>query len=709
MLFSEIFKDAKFVAAPEGVFPVIEKTFYANKISKATLFAIGFGTYECRINGQRVDDELLHPLNTDFEERKDHPVNQKTRHRIYVDTCDVTRLIKDGENKIEVTLANGWYTGVPYEVPFGGKKACFRIEIDGGNDVVSDETCTWTPSAIIENIPTRTEKYDYTRPAEAPKPVIVVKEPDSDWLFSDCPRDKVEKELSVTKIKDGDGYSVYDCGENISGAPVIVTETDETAEIFVYVAEKLTKDGELHPNYMHGQEFYFKTAKKGMVLTTDFSFAGFRYLKIVGPAKPVSVRKIHCDIPVTSDFECDDENLNWLYKTYLNTQLCNMHQGIPSDCPQIERRGYTGDGQLMCETAMMTLDARKFYDKWIEDISDCQDEYSGHVQYTAPYSCCGGGPGGWGGAIVIVPYIYYKMYGDDKFLRKMYPQMLRYFDFLEAHSKDALVISDYPDEAWCLGEWCTPGPVMLPAPFVNNYFYVRTMLLVKEIEKIIGYRDESYDLDAKIEERQRATRNAYYNKWDGNFIGGYQGANAFALEMGLGDNRTVNNMRAFYRENPHYDTGIFGTEMVTRFLFEQGDGETAYRMLTASEPDGFIKWKNDGATTLYEEWNMNSRSLSHPMFGAVISDMFKYIVGIRQEADSVAYKRVRIAPVLIDALSHVRGYITVPDGKISVEFEKKQGGILFKIEIPAGIDAVLAVNGREIPVSAGSGEYFIEN
>ena len=26
--------------------------------------------------------------------------------------------------------------------------------------------------------------------------------------------------------------------------------------------------------------------------------------------------------------------------------LCNMHTGHPSDCPHLERRGYTGDGQL---------------------------------------------------------------------------------------------------------------------------------------------------------------------------------------------------------------------------------------------------------------------------------------------------------------------------------------------------------------------------
>ena len=85
-----------------------------------------------------------------------------------------------------------------------------------------------------------------------------------------------------------------------------------------------------------------------------------------------------------------------------------MHTGIPSDCPHIERRGYTGDGQLVCRAAMDVLDAKDFYRKWIEDIADCQDRLTGHVQYTAPYIRSGGGPGGWGGAACIVPWRYYE-------------------------------------------------------------------------------------------------------------------------------------------------------------------------------------------------------------------------------------------------------------------------------------------------------------
>ena len=60
----------------------------------------------------------------------------------------------------------------------------------------------------------------------------------------------------------------------------------------------------------------------------------------------------------------------------------------------------------MCPCSYVLFDMKKVYRKWLEDISDCQDINNGHVQHTAPFNGGGGGPSGWGGAIVTVPYEY---------------------------------------------------------------------------------------------------------------------------------------------------------------------------------------------------------------------------------------------------------------------------------------------------------------
>ena len=81
--------------------------------------------------------------------------------------------------------------------------------------------------------------------------------------------------------------------------------------------------------------------------------------------------------------------------------------------------GAAGDGQLCAETAMLLLDCREFYRKWLGDIADCQCKKSGHVQHTAPLMGGGGGPGGWGCAIVLVPWAYYLQFGEKEMLEKI--------------------------------------------------------------------------------------------------------------------------------------------------------------------------------------------------------------------------------------------------------------------------------------------------
>ena len=103
----------------------------------------------------------------------------------------------------------------------------------------------------------------------------------------------------------------------------------------------------------------------------------------------------------------------------------------------------------------------------MRDIGDCQDIVSGHVQYTAPYVRSGGGPGGWGGAIVEVPYQLCRHYGNEQILRTYYPQMRRYIDYLESHSEFGLVTSDKAGE-WCLGDWCGPN-VLYPEKDLTSH------------------------------------------------------------------------------------------------------------------------------------------------------------------------------------------------------------------------------------------------
>ena len=704
--FNELFDRAVWIApADRDVFPVIRATFSLDNVpAQSVLHIIGFGGYIAYLNGHRVSEDLFLPLNTDFEDR-DYPSGEETGHRILCDRYPVSSLLRPGKNVLAVLLGKGWYTGVPHEKPFGDKKLCFRLldREDGRTLAVSDTAARWAPSFVTAGEFTRGEVQDFTVWEDAMlKPdyddgswptVVAARAPESRYFLSDCPRDRVVQVLTPTLLRRDENGALYDAGLNLSGYPVL---RGHSGQVSVRVSEILDADGNLSEFYGHKQYLDYTVGDGERLLYPRFCWLGFRYFYVTGDCEVVAVHKTHADVALTSAFDSDNETLNWIHRAFVNTQLCNMHNGIPSDCPQIERRGYTGDGQLVCRAVMQTLGARDFYRKWLNDIADCQDRISGHVQYTAPYTHSGGGPGGWGSAIVTVPYEFWKAYGDEEPMREMFDGMLAYFRYLEEHSDCDLVTSDRAGE-WCLGDWCVPHGVILPPPFVNNYFYIKSMRRVIEMARVIGREEIIPTLEARIEARSRVLLAAYYNQKDGDFLGNVQGANAFALDIGLGDDRAFEHLVAHYEKETYYDTGIFGTDIVTRLLFERGRGDLAVRLLTAAEPHGFGRWMREGSTTLWEYFdywrNGVTRSYSHPMFGAVVGYFYEYLLGITQREGSVGYEKVRICPMMIDGLHRVSGYISVPRGTIGVSYEREGERLHLTVDIPTGVSAEVVLPG----------------
>lgn len=493
-------KDAKWIS-PGGKtkYPLIRTRVTLPKVKEAKVTIAGLGIYEMYINGKRVGEDLFLPLSTDFHERWDklyyfQPFDEVTRHRLYCPIYDITELLTEGDNGICLMMGPGWYE-VPNECwHYGNIKICYSItyiDMKGKeHHLGSNEESKWKESFVTEGSFHRGESHDY-------------RGYNTDWLYADyndddwndvtlenitetvlyeqdCPADRVIRSVSPKLIREENGRRLYDVGEMITGYPIFISDAPEGEEITVRYGEILNQEGWLDEEHIFGQHSNFITDGTNRNMHCHFTWLCFKYFEVNGNATPKECLVIHSNVAVTSSFECSSKTLNWLNKAYIRTQLDNMHCGIPSDCPHEERRGYTGDGQLTCSAAMMQLDARKFYKKWIYDIADCQDSITGHMQNTAPYLPSGGGPGGWGCAIAVVPYMYYRFYGDAGLFEELYPQILHWFSSLEDHSEEDLITTDKPGRH-CLGDWCVPAMgylndmsgIRIPAPLVNTYFYIK--------------------------------------------------------------------------------------------------------------------------------------------------------------------------------------------------------------------------------------------
>ncbi len=728
------FHNAKWVGAKERTpktFSILRGYFELESFEKVNLNILGLGFFKCYINGECINPDTFLPLSSDFEAGCD-PVDEViSAHRIYVPQFDITTFVKPGKNTIAIHYGGGWYT---FENrTFGLPKAiyCITAETETGiQHFISDENCKIGKSYISEyNFTYREhhnyknfdllclgERFDDTEWENA----VLTEALDTEYCSTDCPWDKPFIELPVKVVKFNSKSFIYDCGENTTGYPTLKIKARKGEKIIVNFSEELLPDGSLDPDHIHGQQFTVIADNKIIYIHPEFTWFGFRYFEIIGNAIPTGVTVIHADVPVASTFECDNETLNWIYKTFLHTMLCNMHTGHPSDCPHLERRGYTGDGQLTCNAVLTTFDAKAFYEKWMQDIGDCQDALSGHIQYTAPYLHSGGGPGGWGCAIVEVPYQLYKHYGNKEILSKYYHNMRRYIDYLEAHSEYGLVTSD-KEGNWCLGDWCGPNilypdrditshnqQVVLPAPMVNTYFMVKSLKQMCEIAKIIGKDEDIAEYEEKIEYRKGAIKAAYFNAFDDNFIMNVQGANSFAVDLGLGTENTYKNMVSYYKKLGYYDTGIFATDIVTRLLFQNGDSDLAIDLLTHDGDQGFEHWRQNGATTFHEYWDSNrSRSHSHPMFGAPVAYLFEYLLGIKQEEGTAGYKSLIIEPQGISRFGRMSGSITTPNGIVRITYINDDGNVYFAITIPENTEAVFKYKDKEIALTRGTNEFEI--
>lgn len=690
-------KNSKWIVAGEEFSsPIILKRFHVTHFKSAVIDISGLGYYELFVNGKRVSEAYFKPVVSDYAERDfseyGYPLPDKTSHTIYYNDYDLSDYLSEGENILAVMIGNGFYRQnkrtCEGETKFGDElplRFDLRVKTENGlAHIYSDGTERAIEGFIKENNLFYGEIHDYvgfsedsfTTIPDKSYAVRVAPSPRARILKQRCPDDVVCERIIPKFVCKTENGVVYDVGRNISG---FVSLKAVSARVQIRHAEEM-KDGKLDFQSAGGDwqisENIYKNAQ-GRMVHPWFSWSGFRYFEVCGEAENIEALVVHTDVSVTASFRCGNQTLNWLFDTYLNTQLSNMHGGVPSDCPHRERLGYTGDGQLTAESAMLTLNCRSFYEKWMRDIADCQDINSGHVQHTAPFFGGGGGPGGWGCAIVFVPYAYYKTYGDVGVLRKYYPAMVKYIECMKTFCEDDLVVRER-EKGWCLGDWCTPEKVALPEPFVNTFYYIRSLEIMEKIAKRIG---RVFDYEEEIARSKRAVVKHYFNEDSGNFCEGKQGANAFALTLGLGDERTKTNLLAHYRATKRFDTGIFGTDVLAEYLARIGEVQLLYDLLTAKGFPSFDYMRAHGATTLWEDW-AGLGSHNHPMFGACVKQLFYGLLGLSADA---GFKHISVTPRYIDGIDRIDATLQFPRGSVRFSYRYKDGEVSADVEAQGNI------------------------
>jgi alpha-L-rhamnosidase len=108
------------------------------------------------------------------------------------------------------------------------------------------------------------------------------------------------------------------------------------------------------------------------------------------------------------------------------------------------------------------------------------------------------------------------------------------------------------------------------------------------------------------------------------------------------------------KKDNHLDCGMVGLQYLIPALDMIGRNDLVYKIITATGYPSYSLWMEDGATTLYEAWNMK-QSANHHMNSSAVSWFMKKLLGLSQKSDSVGYKNLILCPYFPDDMTYCEG------------------------------------------------------
>ena len=668
-----------------------------DQVKKARAYISGLGYYELHINGKKVGDHVLSPNHTNYDRRQSQENMEESSvrdmaSRVLYETWDISSYLMEGENLFDVSLGNGWYfqnkreEDPPYSYDTPRFIAQFEIEFEDGTtqQILSDNSWDASFGPIVHNGLYSGEIYDARLEEKKWKKAIIVRPPEGKLKAQMSPPDRIIRTIKpISMTLSGENAYTFDLGEMISGWARLKINGPEGTSIRMKFHEE---DG---PSY--GQtDTYILNGNGSETWEPHFVWHAFRYIEVFSSI-PLNLDNItgvvvNTDVKSAGTFESSNELFNKIVENYKRTQLGNLHGGISSDCPHRERRGYTGDGQIATQAAILNFDMAAFYTKWINDFQDSQNPTTGYVPNTVPYQGGGGGTP-WGSAYVIMPWYVYLYYGDIDILAQHYSGMKHWMEYLEEKCNGTGIIDEQN-----LGEWVPPAPTEIPASFVSTAYYYFNLNLMAKIAAILKNLEDAAYFEHLAQLTKDAFNEEYYNESEKSYSIGRQGANVFALGFDLVPENKISEVFKSLVQNikintdEHFDTGMMGTPLVLDVLSCYGRIDLAYSMMNQHDYPSFGYAIDQGATTIWETW-LGDASHSHPMFGSVCQWFYQALAGINADPKYPGFKHIIIKPQAIGNLDFVKTTHSSVHGEIESAWEWNEDDLIINISIPTNTTA----------------------
>ncbi len=660
--------------------PYFRKEFVIErKIKTARAYIAAGGLYELYINGKKSGNHRLDPMYTRFD-----------RRTLYV-SYDVTSQLKGGKNAVGVLLGNGWYnhqsTAVWFfdRAPWRNRPAfCMDLRItyeDGSVEtIITDNSWKTSPGPLVFNSIYTAEHYD----ARLEQPgwnspgfndskwteVIYRAAPSLNIVSQQLhPIRNVERIPAVTVTKINDTINVFDLGRNIAGVSQFTVRAEAGTVFRLIHAERLDDKGraDISNISVHYRptdnldpfqtDIFIAGGRGDETFMPLFNYKGFQYVEVVS-SKPVSLTAgnlagyfMHSDVPPSGEIVTSNPVINKMWKATNNSYLSNLF-GYPTDCPQREKNGWTGDGQIAIETGLYNFDGITVYEKWLADHRD-EQQPNGVLPAIIPTSGWGyhwaNGPD-WTSTIAVIPWNVYLFYGDSKLLYDCYDNIKRYVDHITSISPSGLT-------TWGLGDWI-PVKSKTPVELTSSVFYFADASILSKAAKLFGREDDFRQYAALAEKVRNAINDKYLDRTTAIYGKGVQTELSFPLLWGIVPDdlkeRVAENLaKRVVADNNHIDVGLLGSKAILNALSENGYADLAYKVVSQETFPSWGWWIVNGATTLYENWPIDAKSdisLNHIMFGEPGAWFYKALGGIKPDPEKPGFRNIILRPCFVEGL-----------------------------------------------------------
>jgi alpha-L-rhamnosidase len=706
--------------------PYFRKTFTANKkVHSARAYIAAAGLYELYINGNRIGDHRLDPMFTRFD-----------RRTLYV-TYDITNTLRDGRNAVGVLLGNGWYnlqsTAVWYfhEAPWRGRPSfCVDIRItydDGSMETVSsDKTWKTALSPITFNSIYTGEHYDAR--LEIPhwneagyndsawKEVMIRSAPSANIVAQTMhPIRNVEEVHAAVMKKFSDTLYVFDLGRNIAGVSSITLTGERGTQVRLKHGERLFPSGRVDQSNIDAHyrptddsdpfqtDIYILNGNGAETFTPHFNYKGFQFIQ-VSSDRPVILNRedltayfMHTDVPVAGGLKSSEPLIDKIWTATNNSYLSNLF-GYPTDCPQREKNGWTGDAQIAVETGLYNFDGITLYEKWLADHRD-EQQPNGVLPSIIPTGGWGyewGNGPDWTSTIAIIPWNVYLFYGDAGLLKDSYSSIKKYVDHINEKYPGGLT-------TWGLGDWI-PVKSKSPVEFTSTAYYYTDVMILAKAAKLFG-SDEDYRTYSTLAAVIKNAFNAkYFNESTGVYGTGLQTELSVALfwdlvPAGKKEMVAANLAKKVAADGNKLDVGLLGTKAILNALSENGYADAAYGLASSKTFPSWGWWIANGATTLYENWPIDAKSdlsMNHIMFGEIGAWLYKSLGGIKPDPAQPGFKNILLAPHFVKGLDSISITHDGPYGTIRSAWKRIGKRIIYSVVIPPNSTATV-----QLPVIKG--------